>query len=552
MTELSLRATLVEDFRATLTQAPRLDDLVQSMTALQRSGMAKEELRILIERVRAANSASDANPALDEACADALMLLDGAPGGLDWSPAQVAASTVSRLLGALDLDSSLHDALLPSDLLPLVEARESLSRTEAKHYAGLLRENISNFTYRPSPAYFVRAPKSAFTTRPAAVMDVADRVVFEALASNVRKRLDEQLPPSVLWPRPDAAEDEAYASFQTEPTTWEGTHGASADIENFYEYIDHAILARIARSYLGVDSDTSLAIETFLDAIMDSTRGLPQGPLASDTFATLYLLPLDEALVASGWEYVRYQDDYNLAATSYEGAREVLRQVETALREFGLRLSPNKTAIVTRETLIERAQQLETSPYARSQESETPTTLEDLVSAIDRLTSDRSDTVQYRELRGMFDNLTISTFNELPLDAIGKSLNWFPRLAERISRLLSMRRTWASEEVDDFIVDRVTDAPYSDWENAWLCSAFDHGASLTDKSITLLQGISADANVPHMTRYVCVRVLRKRDAITPEAFHQALADLPKAFNADLLLDLGSRGRSGRAELPMGP
>jgi len=510
--------------------------------------MSKDELRILIERVRAANSASKDDEVLDETCSDALMILDGAPGGLDWSPERQAGDAVSRLLEGLGLDTSLPDALLPSDLLPLTAERDSLGPEDVSRFASVLSETIRHFDYAPRPAYFVRAPKSAFTTRPAAVMDAADRVVFESLAGMIRGPLEASLPGSVLWPRQGADRDEAYAAFQTEPSTWKGTHSASADIESFYEYVDHAILARIAKSFLGADTTLCLAIEKFLDAIMDSNRGLPQGPAASDTFASLYLLPLDEALATSEWEYVRYQDDFNLAGSSYEGAREVLRQLETALREIGLRLSPTKTTILTRETVLERASRVEVSPYSSSaDESVGPVSHDDILNAIENLTSERSDSGQYRELRVLLDNAPASVFNEIPLNALGKALEWFPRLAESIAKLLASRRSLTPVEVDDFIFGRVAAAPYSDWENAWLCSAFDDGPQLSEDSVQILRGLSRDANMPNMTRYVCVRVLWKRSAITLEEMKGLLSSLPQAFHADLLLDLGPTVWGAHAE-----
>jgi len=64
---------------------------------------------------------------------------------------------------------------------------------------------------------------------------------------------------------------------------------------------------------------------------------------------------VDEALLANGIDYVRYNDDYRIFATSYtESYRHIAFLADILYRNHGLSLQPQKTGIFTEERFRER------------------------------------------------------------------------------------------------------------------------------------------------------------------------------------------------------
>lgn len=78
---------------------------------------------------------------------------------------------------------------------------------------------------------------------------------------------------------------------------------------------------------------------------MQSTKGVPQGLLASDTLATLYLQPVDSAMLRSGFNYWRHGDDVRMSAENISQARKSIAIAEIELRRIGLVLNASKCTI---------------------------------------------------------------------------------------------------------------------------------------------------------------------------------------------------------------
>lgn len=99
------------------------------------------------------------------------------------------------------------------------------------------------FEYDPSPAQFIAVPKSMHSTRPAALLNLADRVVFEALVESLRPRIDSALlgKAIVFWPRGIRTE-KAWREFENSATETNGAYVVIADISAFYESVDHVKL----------------------------------------------------------------------------------------------------------------------------------------------------------------------------------------------------------------------------------------------------------------------------------------------------------------------
>ena len=74
-------------------------------------------------------------------------------------------------------------------------------------------------------------------------------------------------------------------------------------------------------------------------------RGLPQGVLASDVLAKLYLESFDSALKSQGYIHLRYSDDVRVFCRTQREAQRALLLIAELLRSRGLTLQSAKTQI---------------------------------------------------------------------------------------------------------------------------------------------------------------------------------------------------------------
>ena len=85
------------------------------------------------------------------------------------------------------------------------------------------------------------------------------------------------------------------------------------------------------------------------------TFGIPIGSAPSRLLAETTLADVDEALLAAGIDFVRFNDDYRIFAVSYESAyRSITFLAETLYRNHGLNLQPQKTEVLTTVQFRER------------------------------------------------------------------------------------------------------------------------------------------------------------------------------------------------------
>ncbi len=146
-----------------------------------------------------------------------------------------------------------------------------------------------------------------------------------------------------MWPRADYV-PKRWGEFERAPLSTGDDYVVNIDITAFYDSIDHSILADKIVEIIGEDK-CARAISGFLTKVMNSTRGVPQGVLASDTLATLYLQSVDSAMLRSGFNYWRHGDDIRMSAESISSARRSIAIAEIELRKVGLVLNSSKCTI---------------------------------------------------------------------------------------------------------------------------------------------------------------------------------------------------------------
>lgn len=253
------------------------------------------------------------------------------------------------LVDELDLESAVRRGSERNDLLPPRPEDDVLGEV-GKRFSETLRTRLERGRYDPTPAQVLLVPKPGNTTRPAAMLTLADRVVLDAIVSLLRPRIETELLGNgiVMWPRGELTPKQ-WPAFEAAPLSGAAKVVAIADVTGFYETIDHERLRDILMLATGRRNAVNALID-FLGRVMGGPKGVPQGLAASDPIATVYLSAVDAAMARASIEYSRHGDDIRIAAASVSQARGALYLFEMELRRIGLLVNGAKAIIMARET----------------------------------------------------------------------------------------------------------------------------------------------------------------------------------------------------------
>jgi RNA-directed DNA polymerase len=131
------------------------------------------------------------------------------------------------------------------------------------------------------------------------------------------------------------------------------TAAGSSDGQSYFDTIPHErLMEQVAEKI--ADGKVLSLIEGMLRAgMMDSVKGWqesgqgsPQGAVISPLLSNIYLNGLDWKMARSGYEMVRYADDFVVLCSKQEEAQQALEQISQWVEENGLKLHPTKTRLV--------------------------------------------------------------------------------------------------------------------------------------------------------------------------------------------------------------
>jgi retron-type reverse transcriptase len=247
-----------------------------------------------------------------------------------------------------------------------------LAELDLEEWLNEVLESIAAGTYNPSPMVVCDVPKPKSVIRPGAILTITDRVVYSASVHACLRHIHAALAWSqgrIDFAHQLAANPDNPKWFQNQFRGWEDfrkrslheiSRGASfvliTDISAFYENIEIGTLISDLRA-TGAPADVVDLIGRQLNRWAQvPNRGVPQGHMASDLLAKLYLNSVDHNYQNQGFNHLRYSDDVRVFCRTKADARRAVVVLSQLLRRRGLSLQTAKTDILVAAKAAEKIQ----------------------------------------------------------------------------------------------------------------------------------------------------------------------------------------------------
>src|SRR5882724_410236 len=213
-------------------------------------------------------------------------------------------------------------------------------------------QQLADSSYRPQAVRrrWIAKPGSS-EKRPLGIPTVRDRLVQTALRNVMEPIFERNFAEHSYGFRPRRGCKDALRRVDhllKAGNTWV----VDADLQSYFDTIPQGkLLEQVAKKV--ADSRVLELVEAMLrQGVMEGLAhwtpeaGTPQGAVVSPLLSNIYLDPLDHEVADSGYEMVRYADDFVILCRNEAEARVALARVQRWTANAGLRLHPEKTRIV--------------------------------------------------------------------------------------------------------------------------------------------------------------------------------------------------------------
>jgi len=223
-----------------------------------------------------------------------------------------------------------------------------------------LHRRIHTGRYRAKPVHRIWIAKADGRKRPIGITSVEDKVVQQALAKVMEAIYEKDFLGFSYGFRPGrnqhGALDALYMALTTRKVSWV----LDADIEGFFDQIDHTWLKRFLRHRIADPRVLRLIEQTLTAGVVEdgqwqgTQRGIPQGAVISPLLANIYLHYVLDQWVQAWREHrargevyvVRYADDFVVGLQYQEDGERLLTGLKDRLARFGLLLHSKKTRLI--------------------------------------------------------------------------------------------------------------------------------------------------------------------------------------------------------------
>lgn len=221
----------------------------------------------------------------------------------------------------------------------------TIAQFEKKLDANLerLRLDLTSRVYSPLPLMKILVAKKNGEPRGLCIPTVRDRVAQCAALHNIGPILEKEFEECSYAYRKGRSVRQAV--FKIKEYYEKGYRWVvSADIDAFFDTVDHGIMLEKINRLIEDQRLRELIRLWLMVEIWDGVsltglrQGLPQGSPLSPVLANLFLDELDEAMLAKGYKFIRYADDYVVLCKTPKEAEEAMAMSEQALAGLLLKL----------------------------------------------------------------------------------------------------------------------------------------------------------------------------------------------------------------------
>jgi len=219
-----------------------------------------------------------------------------------------------------------------------------------------LNERIIGGSYKPQPPVMIYEPKSSGLVRPISLMTIEDQIILQAIANLYANKFSEERllheGKTVFSNILDRSQNsifffkkwiDSYNDFQLQSqnlflagSVWM----MDFDLAAFYDSICHQLLIRKLlpkkQNSLREFLTDCFEIWTSTSKTLQKGHGIPQGPIASDFLAEVFLHDIDKTIQKKNIFYLRYADDFRFFGFTKHSVMNNLHETDVVCKKHGL------------------------------------------------------------------------------------------------------------------------------------------------------------------------------------------------------------------------